>query len=327
MNTGKNFNTGNVSGIEVLSGGVVRLKVSEAEVNEIKLRFFDRNTLKPTQGNTRPETILHRLKTKKGENSISSGALVHGNVPHNRRNPTFEFLTAGLDISRRFQPNWRGMAGVILQRAGARDEFGRYLTEDCYGSPLTASGNTHDHMLVSKLEAEYYDFGTHGPSNILFNMEQGLPIMPSWLCFNKVNARARKEIELGFARLVLSLTGGHLVGSFPAHKAFAIGGTDSVRGYEEGAVGSGRSFVVGSAEVPIPIVKTLEGVISADYGSDLGSGPMVPDDPAGTRLKPGNGYGYGTGVHWHSPLGLLRFEYAFNGKDAGRFHFGIGKRI
>jgi len=33
------------------------------------------------------------------------------------------------------------------------------------------------------------------------------------------------------------------------HEAFAIGGRNSVRGYEEGAVGSGRSYAVGSGEV------------------------------------------------------------------------------
>lgn len=51
-----------------------------------------------------------------------------------------------------------------------------------------------------------------------------------------------------------SLSGGHVVGDFSPHEAFAIGGTNSVRGYEEGAVGSGRSYVVGSGEVSFPTV-------------------------------------------------------------------------
>lgn len=52
-----------------------------------------------------------------------------------------------------------------------------------------------------------------------------------------------------------SLSGGHVVGNFSPHEAFAIGGTNSVRGYEEGAVGSGRSYVVGSGEVSFPMVR------------------------------------------------------------------------
>ena len=45
-----------------------------------------------------------------------------------------------------------------------------------------------------------------------------------------------------------------MVGNFPPHEAFAIGGTNSVRGYEEGAVGSGRSYAVGSGEISFPLV-------------------------------------------------------------------------
>ena len=45
-----------------------------------------------------------------------------------------------------------------------------------------------------------------------------------------------------------------MVGKFPPHEAFAIGGTNSVRGYEEGAVGSGLSYVVGCGEVSFPLV-------------------------------------------------------------------------
>jgi len=49
-------------------------------------------------------------------------------------------------------------------------------------------------------------------------------------------------------------------------------------------------------------------------------------DPAGARGKPGSGYGYGVGVRVDSPLGPLRLEYAFNDKQASRFHFGVGYR-
>jgi outer membrane protein insertion porin family len=43
-----------------------------------------------------------------------------------------------------------------------------------------------------------------------------------------------------------------VVGNFSPYEAFAIGGTNSVRGYEEGGVGSGRSYVVGSGEICLP---------------------------------------------------------------------------
>ncbi|KAK8566550.1 hypothetical protein V6N13_002252 [Hibiscus sabdariffa] len=127
-----------------------------------------------------------------------------------------------------------------MQHAGARDEKGNPIIKDFYGSPLTASGKPYDDMLVAKFESVYTGSGDQGSSMFAFNMEQGLPIMPEWLFFNRVNARARKGVEIGPTRLLLSLSGGHVVGNFSPHEAFAIGGTNSVRGYEEGAVGSGR---------------------------------------------------------------------------------------
>ena len=45
-----------------------------------------------------------------------------------------------------------------------------------------------------------------------------------------------------------------MVGDLAPHEAFPIGGTNSVRGYDEGAVGSGRSYVVASGEVSFPLV-------------------------------------------------------------------------
>jgi len=38
------------------------------------------------------------------------------------------------------------------------------------------------------------------------------------------------------------------------YQAFAIGGLGSVRGYGEGAVGSGRSCLVGNSELTFPLV-------------------------------------------------------------------------
>ncbi|KAH9707350.1 Outer envelope protein 80 [Citrus sinensis] len=438
---------GMVSGVEILSGGIIRLQVAEAEVNNISIRFLDRKTGEPTKGKTRPETILRQLTTKKGQvysmlqgkrdvetvltmgimedvsiipqpagdtgkvdlimnvverpsggfsagggissgitsgplsgligsfayshrnvfgrnqklnislergqidsifrinytdpwiegddkrtsrtimvqNSRTPGTHVHGNQPDNS-SLTIGRVTAGMEFSRPIRPKWSGTVGLIFQHSGARDEKGNPIIKDFYSSPLTASGKTNDEMLIAKFESVYTGSGDQGSSMFVFNMEQGLPVWPEWLFFNRVNARARKGVEIGPARLLLSLSGGHVVGNFSPHEAFAIGGTNSVRGYEEGAVGSGRSYVVGSGEISFPMLGPVEGVIFSDYGTDLGSGPSVPGDPAGARLKPGSGYGYGFGIRVDSPLGPLRLEYAFNDKQAKRFHFGVGYR-
>ncbi|XP_021728956.1 outer envelope protein 80, chloroplastic-like isoform X3 [Chenopodium quinoa] len=436
---------GMVSGVEILSGGILRLQIAEAEVNDVSIRFLDRKTREPTVGKTKPETILRQLTTKKGQvyslnqgkrdvetvltmgimedvsifpqpagdtgkvdlvmnvvervsggfsagggissgitsgplsgligsfayshrnlfgknqkvnvslergqidsifrinytvpwiegddkrtqqsimiqNSRTPGTLVHGNQPNNG-NITIGRVTAGMEFSRPLRPKWSGTAGLTFQRAGAHDDKGDPVIKDFYSSPLTASGNTHDNMLLTKCECAYT--GDLGSSMLVFSMEQGLPILPEWLSFNRVNARARTGAEVGPANLLLSLSGGNVLGKFSPHEAFAIGGTNSVRGYEEGAVGSGRSYVVGCGEISFPLFGPVDGAFFADYGTDLGSGSSVPGDPAGARGKPGSGYGYGAGIRVESPLGPLRLEYAFNDKKTGRFHFGVGHR-
>lgn len=45
------------------------------------------------------------------------------------------------------------------------------------------------------------------------------------------------------------------MGNFPPHEAFPIGGTNSVRGYDEGEIGSGRFYGVGCGELSFPLVR------------------------------------------------------------------------
>ncbi|KDO61303.1 hypothetical protein CISIN_1g008548mg [Citrus sinensis] len=316
---------GLVSGVEILSGGVIRLQVAEAEVNNISIRFLDRKTGEPTKGKTRPETILRQLTTKKGQvysmlqgkrdvetvltmgimedvsiipqpagdtsmvdlilnvverpsggfsagggisSGITSGPLsgLIGSFVYSHRNVFGRNQKLNISLERgqidsilrinyidpwiegddkqtsrtmmvqnsrtpgplvhRNQPD--NSSQTIGRRAGSHDEKGNPIIKDFYSSPL------------------YRKF--------VFDMEQGLPVLPKWLFFNRVNAHARKGVDISHARLRLNLSGGHVIGNFYPHEAFAIGGTNSVRGYEEGAVGSGRSYVVGSGEITFPMV-------------------------------------------------------------------------
>lgn len=52
--------------------------------------------------------------------------------------------------------------------------------------------------------------------------------------------------------------GGMIIGDMPPYEAFPLGGTNSVRGYAEGAVGSARNFVSSTAEVRWPLFGPLE---------------------------------------------------------------------
>lgn len=52
--------------------------------------------------------------------------------------------------------------------------------------------------------------------------------------------------------------GGGIIGDLPPYEAFPIGGTNSVRGYSEGGIGSGRNYAAGTAELHFPLFKPLQ---------------------------------------------------------------------
>lgn len=54
------------------------------------------------------------------------------------------------------------------------------------------------------------------------------------------------------------VNGGAIFGEMPPYEAFPIGGTASVRGYGEGAVGSGKRYISGTAELHFPLIQPVE---------------------------------------------------------------------
>lgn len=219
---------------------------------------------------------------------------------------------------------WQGSLGLSWQQARCVDEHSRPLTHDVYGGPLMINrgGKGHDTMTLGTIRVAYT--APAADAELVASMEQAIPLNRDWLNFNRFTLRADKAIPLGPLKVWLSGKGGAIVGDLPPYEAFPIGGTNSVRGYGEGGVGSGRSYVSGTAELHVPLVAPLEGTLFVDYGSDLGSGSQVPGDPAGARQKPGNGYGFGAGVRFDTPIGPLRLEYGVNDTWHRRFHLGIG---
>jgi len=229
-------------------------------------------------------------------------------------------LLGGVEYSRPLSTSLSGTAGVQYQRTRVLGENGQPIVTDYYGNPIIFSHKDYDELLVGVLRSVY----NGNKSQLVMSMEQAIPVRQDFLNFNRLRVRAEKTIKAGFTRLVVTTKGGMILGDLPPYEAFSIGGTNSVRGYGEGAVGTGRHYVVGSGELHFPLFSPLEGALFADYGSDIDSGPTVMGDPAGCRGKPGSGYGYGVGVRVDSPVGPLRLEYAWNDKRVGRFHFGIG---
>lgn len=241
-------------------------------------------------------------------------------------------------FSRPFGNGWTAAVGTRFQNVSARDGDGVVNAFDAAGNPLTASPSGVDDLWTFPLSLSYDHrndpFNPTSGGILRLNTEQSVPLGRGSIFMNRLRGSYSHYIPLsllnfseGPQALALNLQLGTIVGEVPPYEAFALGGTNSVRGYDEGEIGSGRSYAQFSAEYRFPLFSFLGGALFLDAGTDLGSGNAVPGSPGPSRGKPGSGFGYGAGVRVQTPLGPLRIDYGFGDQGQGRLHFGIGERF
>jgi outer membrane protein insertion porin family len=233
--------------------------------------------------------------------------------------------------------DWDASLGFNYTRVSIRDRDGKISSKDEKGNPLTLSGTGIDDLAtVSFTATKDQRDNPLNPTNgsiLKLSTEQSVPIGNGTISMNRLQANYSKYTPVQVYKskqpqvFALNVQAGTVLGDLPPYESFNIGGPNSVRGYDSGDIGSGRTYVLASAEYRFPILQALGGVFFADLGSDLGSGDTVPGNPAGVRNKPGIGFGYGAGVRFNSPLGLLRADYGINDQGESRLHFGIGQRF
>jgi outer membrane protein insertion porin family len=234
---------------------------------------------------------------------------------------------------------WRGSLGVQYQRVSVRDLNGSTIVkQDSKGNDLSFSKTGEDDLLMVQLGLTQdlrNSFTDPSQGSLLkLGVDQSIPVGVGKISMTRARASFTnytpvKLINLspGAQSLVFNVQGGTVLGDLPPYEAFSLGGPTSVRGYEEGDVGSGRSYVQASAEYRFPVISIVGLGIFADYGTDLGTASSVPGNPAGTRGKPGDGFGYGAGLRINSPIGPIRIDYAINSRSENRIQFGIGERF
>ncbi|CAL5354105.1 unnamed protein product [Camellia sinensis] len=258
-------------------------------------------------------------------------------------------FSLGLDLNEPGSSHWSNKTSIKFEHVRTINDDGRSISRDLDGFPVTCSGSYQDNMVVLKQESQFAKFS--------LQIEQGIPVLSRWLIFNRFKFTASKGVKLGPAFLLTSLAGGSIVGDIAPYQAFSIGGIGSVRGYGEGAVGSGRSCLVANSELTFPLNQMLEGAVFLDCGTDLGSGRHVPDykimgfqpcmrcmfkkqkpkqamhemlkekivdrNPALRHGKPGSGVGLGYGLRFKSQLGHLQVDYAINAFEQKTVYFGF----
>ncbi|PIA54292.1 hypothetical protein AQUCO_00900677v1 [Aquilegia coerulea] len=236
-------------------------------------------------------------------------------------------LSAGINLNEPASSNWSSTTSIKFEHVRPVNDDGRSISRDVDGFPVTCSGGTHDSMVVLKQESRYAKANDRSFSQLSLQIEQGIPVLSKWLVFNRFKFFASKGVKLGPSFFLASLTGGSIVGDMAPYQAFAIGGYGSVRGYGEGAVGSGRSCLIGNSELTLPLSKMLEAAVFLDCGTDLGSAHHVPGNPALRQGKPGTGIGLGYGLRLNSRMGQLQVDYAINAYQRKTLYFNVSNVI
>jgi outer membrane protein insertion porin family len=233
---------------------------------------------------------------------------------------------------------WVASLGAQYQRIAVRDPDGNVSPRSDRGELLSFSPSGLDDLATVQFGlARDRRNDTNNPTKgSLFRVgtEQSIPIGSGNILLNRVRANYSYFVPVRILRtkkpgqaLAFNVQTGGIVGDLPPYEAFALGGSNSVRGYAEGEMASARYFVLGTVEYRFPLFRIVSGALFADAGSDLGSGSSVPGNPSGVRGLPGSGFGAGLGVRINSPLGPIRVDYGVNDSGDGRFHFGIGQRF
>ncbi|OLP18184.1 hypothetical protein BST81_12435 [Leptolyngbya sp. 'hensonii'] len=252
--------------------------------------------------------------------------------------PRIDRLGGGVNFTRPLNDGWIASLGLQYQQVTVRDAARNIVTVDQLGNPLSFSGTGTDDLFSVQFGAvrDLRNDPLRPTSGSLFRIgtEQSIPIGSGNILLNRVRGSYSYYIPVSYLNLsegpqalAFNIQAGTAFGDLPPYEAFALGGVNSVRGYEEGALGSGRSFVQATAEYRFPVFSIIGAALFFDAATDLGTGNSVIGNPAGVRGKPGSGFGYGLGIRIQSPLGPIRIDYGINDQGGSRFQFGIGERF
>ncbi|WP_312197928.1 BamA/OMP85 family outer membrane protein [Anaerospora hongkongensis] len=132
--------------------------------------------------------------------------------------------------------------------------------------------------------------------------------------YNKYTAEARQYLKVGKEQVVaLRLTAGYADGHMPDSGRFAVGGADTLRGYEDDEF-KGNKMLAATAEYRFPVAKKVQGVVFTDVGNAWnGEGYKLNDLEASA----------GVGLRITTPIGPIRLDYA-QGSEGGKTHFSFG---
>lgn len=155
-----------------------------------------------------------------------------------------------------------------------------------------------------------------------YSLQYGGHGLGGYYDFYKFTAEGRFYKALGNGHvLALRLMGGYIDGETSYNQLFELGGSDTLRGYEDDQF-KGEKMYAATLEYRVPIAKKVEGVIFTDVGSawgiDEGRIPWYEDDNS-------INWAVGVGLRLQTPIGPVRLDYGHG--DRNKFHFSFGAQF
>ena len=177
-------------------------------------------------------------------------------------------------------------------------------------------GVTRSITLGRVLDSRDNVYDPHEGKRISYSIEHA-GFMGGDFDFTKFTADYRYYYRAGGESVwALNLGAGYADGDMPLSQRFSMGGSDTLRGYEDDQF-RGNSMLKATLEYRFPIVKKVQGVLFTDNGYAWDN--RFQDDFDFGLIK----NSFGVGLRINSPLGPVKLDYGY-GDDGGKFHFSFG---
>lgn len=182
---------------------------------------------------------------------------------------------------------------------------------------IDEKSNVRSLTLQANRDTTNHPFNPTRGSIDLFSIEYAGQMLGGDEDFTKYNADMRRfypGFKYGHA-WGLRLKAGTSEGELPRLEEYRLGGSESLRGYENGDF-NGSDMLLLNLEYRFPIVENFTGVLFTDAGNAWGKEDKID-------LSDLN-YSYGAGLRMNTPIGQIRLDYGFNDQGEGQPHLSIG---
>lgn len=220
------------------------------------------------------------------------------------------------DVDQYYEPQFEPEFDTQGKKVGGSRYWEDYYPKDYKERRKENFGVTRSITLGRVLDSRDNIYDPHEGKRISYSIEHA-GFMGGDFDFTKFTADYRYYYRAGGESVwALNLGAGYADGDMPLSQRFSMGGSDTLRGYEDDQF-RGNSMVKATLEYRFPIVKKVQGVLFTDNGYAWDK--RHEDDFDFGLIK----NSFGVGLRINSPLGPVKLDYGY-GDDGGKFHFSFG---